>query len=174
LFVIPLVVFCNILGMTSIGQEGRAVWNLYAAPLKPKAVVKAKFMLAAILGLAFAGAMTVVLGIFSGSSANIPMLLLVGVGIVLEQASIGIYFGCKFPDFRETGRARYVSVWGSIAGTSAGLIVAGGTVALLFLGPRIGSVYASLSSLALAVVVTAMTLKAAIGKLGQLFRNIQS
>jgi len=176
LFVIPLVVFCNILGMTSIGQEGHAIWNLYAAPLKPETVLKAKFLLVTFLGLIFAVAMVIVLGIFSGTSANLPTLLLVGVGIVLEQASIGTFFGCRFPDFRETGRARYVSVWGSLAGTSAGLIVALVTVAPLILATarEIGSAYASLSSVALAMTITGVALKAAVHQLGQLFRNIQS
>ncbi len=125
LYVIPLAIFCNLMSMTSIGQEGDAVWNLYTAPLRPRQLIKAKLLLTVLLGLIFSVAMLAVLGfLLKAVATNIPVLFSLGVAVVLEESLLGLYFGAKFPDFRETVRSRYVSFWGSILGTLTGLAVA--------------------------------------------------
>jgi predicted membrane protein len=60
-------------------------------------------------------------------------LLLLGLVVVLEESALGICIAGKFPDFRETVRSRYVSLWGSILGTMLGLVVAGATAAPILL-----------------------------------------
>jgi len=125
LYVIPLAIFCNLMSMTSIGQEGDAVWNLYTAPLRPRQLIKAKLLLTVLLGLIFSVAMLAVLGfLLKAVTTNIPVLFSLGLVVVLEESVLGLYFGAKFPDFRETVRSRYVSFWGSILGTLTGLGVA--------------------------------------------------
>ena len=51
-------------------------------------------------------------------------MLLLGVVVVLEESAFGICIGGRFPDFRETVRSRYVSIWGSLLGTVLGLALA--------------------------------------------------
>jgi uncharacterized protein YacL len=58
---------------------------------------------------------------------------MLGLILVLEESALGIYIGAKFPDFRETIRSRYVSVWGSLLGTMLGLLIAALTAAPLLL-----------------------------------------
>jgi hypothetical protein len=170
-YVIPLVVFSQLLAMTSLGQEGRAVWNLYIAPLKPESVLKAKFLLATLLGTAFCVAMVVILWIIFRMTADIPFLLLIGIGIVLEQASIGMLVGTRFPDFRETVRSRYVSVWGSLIGMGVGLVVSAGPL-LLQLILEVNVIYGSALNFAIALIIAVVTLRAAQGQMRTLLRNI--
>jgi ABC-type spermidine/putrescine transport system permease subunit I len=37
---------------------------------------------------------------------------------------MGMYFGARFPDFREMIRSRFISVWGSLIGTFLCLLLA--------------------------------------------------
>lgn len=173
-YVIPLVIFSQLLAMTSIGQEGRAIWNLYAAPLRPESILRAKFLLATILGSAFCIAMTVILGIIFRLTEDLPFLLIIGIGVVLEQASIGMFVGCRFPDFREAVRSRYVSVWGSLIGMGVGLVIAFVSAAPLLLQPvlDISLAYGSAFSFTLAIIVTAVALKASQIQMRKLLRNI--
>jgi len=60
-------------------------------------------------------------------------LLILGPIVVLEESALGICIAGRFPDFRETVRSRYVSIWGSILGTIIGLIVAFATAAPILL-----------------------------------------
>jgi len=125
LYLIPIAVFCEVLSMTSVGQEGPAVWNLYVAPLKPKQLLRAKFLLTTLLGVAFTFAMLLAITFFATASASdIALLLCLGFIVVFEEASFGLYVATKFPDFRETVRSRYVTIWGSMIGMFLGIVIA--------------------------------------------------
>lgn len=130
LFILPVAIFCSILSMTSMGQEGYAVWHLYVAPLSSHQLVKAKLILVLILGLAFNIGMLIVLSLFLKAAAmNFLLLLALGSVIVFEESSVGVYFSARFPDFRETIRTRFVSFWGSLIGVFLSLILAALTAA---------------------------------------------
>ncbi len=125
LYLIPIAVFCEVLSMTSIGQEGQAVWNIYAAPIEPKQLLKAKMLLTTLLGIAFTFAMLIAITFFvSPTASDIALLLCLGFIVVLEEASFGLYVATKFPDFRETVRSRYVTIWGSMIGMFLGIVIA--------------------------------------------------
>ena len=173
-YIIPLAIFSQLFAMTSIGQEGRAIWNLYTAPLKPESILKAKFLLATILGTVFCVAMTAILGIIFRLTADLPYLLLIGIGVVLEQAAIGMFVGCKFPDFRETVRSRYVSVWGSLVGMLAGLMIAFVSASPLLLQSflDVSLLYGAVFSFMLGIIVTLVALKASQVQIRKLLRNI--
>ena len=125
LYLIPIAVFCEVLSMTSIGQEGQAVWNIYAAPIAPKQVLKAKIILTITLGAAFTLTMLTAISFFvSLTTSDIILLLFLGLIVVLEESLFGLYVATKFPDFRETVRSRYVTIWGSMIGMFLGIVIA--------------------------------------------------
>lgn len=129
-YLIPIAIFCEILSMTSIGQEGSAIWNLYAAPLAANKLVRAKMYLTIIMGALFTCALLLAVAFLSKlETADFVSLLLLGFIVVAEESALGVYVASKFPDFRETVRSRYVSIWGSFLGPIFGLVVAGVTAA---------------------------------------------
>jgi ABC-2 type transport system permease protein len=125
LYVIPLTVFSAVVSMTSLGQEGSAVWNIYVAPITARQLLKAKILSAVLLGLAFSVTMAIFLGVLLRiATVHIVLLVTLGIAIVLEQSAMGMYFGARFPDFREMIRSRFISVWGSLIGTFLCLLLA--------------------------------------------------
>ena len=152
-YILPITVFVVALSMTSIGQEGYAVWNIYAAPIKPNQIIRAKALFAGGLGLLFGVAILTILSFLVGSiGANFWILLMVGILAVLENSSMGLYFSARFPDFREMVRSRYVGVWGSVAGLLTSLAVSAATAAPVVLSVMwYGSVLPPLAVVSLAV-----------------------
>jgi len=134
LYLAPIAMFCWLLSMTSIGQEGSAIWNLYAAPLDAGKLVNAKIYLTTMLGSFLAcGLLLAVALLLKPGVTEILSLLLLGLGFVVEFSALGLYVAGRFPDFRETIRSPYVSLSGSLLGMILGLIVGVGTVLPLFL-----------------------------------------
>ncbi len=177
LYIFPVSIFCELLGMTSIGQEGHAVWNLYAAPLTARTLFRAKFILISLLGSIFAVAMAVVLGLLlRPSPAIVTSLLILGIGIVVEQGTISMIFGARFPDFRETVRSRYVSMWGSLLGMGTGLgaafLTASPIMGILVVG--LDPIRLSLVSLVIAIGISLIAYRVANSQLQMLFRNIRT
>jgi hypothetical protein len=123
--VMPVAIFCSIMSMTSIGQEGNAVWNLYVAPITPRQLLKVKLVTPVLFGLAFSVAMLLFLELFLKIAlANFFVLLGLSVPVVLAESAIGLYFAAKFADFRDVIRTRFVTVWGSLFGTFISLLLA--------------------------------------------------
>lgn len=177
LYLIPVAIFCGILSMTSMGQEGYAVWHLYVAPLSSKQLLKAKLLLAVVLGLAFDVGMLIALSLLlRAATANFLVLLALGVIVVFEESTLGIYFAAKFPDFRETIRSRFVSVWGSLAGMFLSLIIAMLTAAPILASiimTRTITVQLASVGLAIGAVVSILGWRLADRQLKVLLRNIQ-
>lgn len=129
LYLFPVAIFVGILSMTSIGQEGYAVWNLYSAPIEPNHLLRAKMLFATILGIGFsAGMLTIFSFLMRQLLSDFWLILALGIAVVFEVSAIGICIGARFPDFREMVRSRYVGVWGSLLGTLLAIISAGFTV----------------------------------------------
>jgi len=124
LYLIPIAAVCGLISMTSIGQEGSAVVNLYLAPIEPRRLLKPKLILTILVGLVFSLALLAVMGEFirviSGHGVVLFMLATI---TVLDESALGLYFGARFADFRETIRSRYVSVWGSVFGSLIGTVL---------------------------------------------------
>jgi len=121
-YLLPVAIFVGLLSMTSIGQEGYAVWNLYTAPIKPSNLLRAKMLFSASLGLLFVVGLLAVFSLLLKPLATyFWVLLALGIAVVFEESAIGICFGARFPDFREMVRSRYVSVWGSLLGMLIGI-----------------------------------------------------
>jgi len=162
LYVIPIAIFCEVLSMTSIGQEGAAIWNLYAAPLDARKLVRAKMYLTFILGSLFTCGLLLAITFLSKSGiAEIGSLLLLGLIIVIEESALGVYVAGRFPDFRETVRSRYVSVSGSLLGPFLGLVVALLTASPILLADTLQTVIPPI----LIVVLIGLLISAALWKL---------
>ncbi len=152
-FVMPVAIFCAIMSMTCIGQEGSAVWNLYLAPISPRQLVKAKLVIPVLLGVAFSVAMLAFLGIVLGVSFGDTLLLLsLSVAVVLSESALGLYFAARFADFRDIVRSRFVSAWGSMFGTMISLLLVGLTAGPMLISIAIrGSVGGEYVLLSLAI-----------------------
>ncbi len=177
LYIIPVAIFCNIVAMTSIGQEGSAIWNLYSAPITPKVLLKTKLIITLLLGVVFQVAMLAVLFLMLKLAiAELLLLLVLGAVMVLEESALGLYFGARFPDFRETVRSRYVTVWGSLIGTSLGLLLAVFTALPVFatiLFRRRLTAEIVLSSLVIGLSVLYLSWRLGERQVGILLRNIR-
>jgi hypothetical protein len=177
LYFLPVAIFCGLMAMTSIGQEGSAVWNLYAIPILPRQLLKAKLIMPASLGVVFSTAMVVVLNFILKSPPQLlESLIPLGAIIAFEQSALGLYFGFKFPDFRESVRARFVTIWGSLLGMGACTVVALLTTAPIMLTLFLFSNLANeltIAALAIGVVVFAVALKMAERQARILLQNIR-
>jgi hypothetical protein len=177
-YLLTLAIFVGFLSMTSIGQEGYAVWNLYAAPVKPSRLLRAKMLFAIILGILFGVGMLAVLSFLLRSLViYFWIVLALGVAVVLEESAIGMCFASRFPDFREMIRSRYVSVWGSIMGMFVASVSAMLTAAPILISVIVyGTILPQLAILgfifAFAVLVVAS--KLANSQIKLLLQNIQT
>jgi len=178
LFLLPVAIFVGALSMTSIGQEGYAVWNLYAAPIKPSQLLRAKVLFAAILGIPFTVALLSIFALLLNTVGTYYGILLpVGVLVVLEASALGVYFAARFPDFREMVRSRYVSVWGSLLGIGTALGVSLLTVTPVALSISLyGAIIPQLAivSFGIGLGVFIVALKLANHQIQSLFQNIQT
>ena len=178
IYLIPISIFVSIVSMTSIGQEGNAVWNIYTAPIKPTQLLRAKMLFASGLGLIFG---IVLLSIFIfilpsfGAYYWVPLVL--GVPLVFEESARGVYIAARSPDFREMVRSRYVGLWAQLAGTGLSLVMV-----ILAVGPLVafdalyGSISAAavLTGLIIITVIFVVELKLAGKQVRSLLQNIGS
>jgi hypothetical protein len=178
LYIIPVTIFAQMLAMTSIGSEGYAVWNLYAAPIRPSQLLRAKLIYATSLGIVFCIGMAIFFSILVNSAlAHLWILMIVGIATVLEQSAIGITIGARFPDFRETVRSRYVSIWGSLLGLFVGLFIAFLTISPIFLSIRLYQQFLNqftILSLGLGLITFLITWKIAERQVESLLGNIRT
>src|SRR6266699_1372907 len=111
------------LGMTSIGQEGRRLWNISTLPVSAKMLVKSKLLFTSIvssIGLGL-GAVVSALLLHVSMFAVLGFLGL-GLVVILAEASLGIAVGSRFPDFSDGPRPRFVTVIGSLIGAVLGIV----------------------------------------------------
>jgi hypothetical protein len=177
LYVVPVAIFCSIMSMTSIGQEGNAVWNLYVAPISHRQLVKVKMIIPVLLGLLFSVAMLIFLGfILKITIASFFFLLGLSFVVVMGESAIGLYFAARFADFRDLIRSRFVSVWGSLFGTFVSLLLVVLTASPMLISIALqGSVSVAyfVSSLAIGLVVFLVSWKFAERRMSSLLREIR-
>ena len=112
------------LGMTSIGQEGKRLWNLSSLPIEAGTVVTSKILFTSLIstiGLVLGLALTVFF--FQVSVLDALTFIAVGITIVLAEATLGVAIGSRYPDFSDGPRPRFVTIIGSIIGAFLGVIV---------------------------------------------------
>ena len=112
------------LGMTTIGQEGKRLWNIGALPIGASTVVKSKILftsLIGMIGLVLGLSLTIVL--FHLSILDFFTFTGVGLTVILAEASLGIAVGSRYPDFSDGPRPRFVTLFGSFLGSVLGIIM---------------------------------------------------
>ena len=177
LYTLPVAIFVGALSMTSIGQEGYAVWHIYIAPIKPSQIFRAKVLFAACLGLIFSVALLTIFSfLMSTVAANYWTILLIGVLVVMEASTLGIYYAARFPDFREMVRSRYVGVWGSLLGLATALgasllTIMPAAVSLVLYGEL--TPVSTIATVAVGILVVVAAAKLAVRQITGLFKNIR-
>src|SRR5947199_33845 len=111
------------LGMTSIGQEGRRLWNISALPVSASMLVKSKLLFTSLVSSIGLGLGAVVSALLLHASIFVILWFLgLGLVVILAEASLGIVIGSRFPDFSDGPRPRFVTVVGSIIGAVLGIV----------------------------------------------------
>jgi hypothetical protein len=111
------------LGMTSIGQEGRRLWNISALPVSASMLVKSKLLFTFLVSSIGLGLGAVVSAFLLHASIFVILGFLgLGLVVILAEASLGIAVGSRFPDFSDGPRPRFVTVIGSIIGAVLGIL----------------------------------------------------
>jgi len=111
------------LGMTSIGQEGRRLWNISALPVSASMLVKSKLLFTSLVSSIGLGLGAVVSALLLHASIFVIVGFLgLGLVVIFAEASLGIAIGSRFPDFSDGPRPRFVTVVGSIIGAALGIV----------------------------------------------------
>jgi len=111
------------LGMTSIGQEGRRLWNISTLPVSASMLVKSKLLFTSLVSSIGLGLGAIVSALLLHASILVILGFLgLGLVVILAEASLGIAIGSRFPDFSDGPRPRFVTVVGSIIGAVLGIL----------------------------------------------------
>ncbi len=142
IFLFPAGIIAMTLGNTLIGEEGQAVWRIYASPISPKSLVKSKFTfltIFSIIVLIITGTIGVVF--FHPSISMTIVGFLESLFLVFALGSIGLHFGFRGADFSVTRRARMIRQEWALASFVACTLT--GVAILAPLAPFIISMFAS-------------------------------
>jgi hypothetical protein len=162
-FMLPAAIMAMTLGNMLIGEEGQAVWRIYASPVSAKNLVKSKFFFLAFLStiiLPITGTVGIVF--YHPSIKVITVFFLEAFFLILSLGSIALAIGFKGADFSATRRARMIRQEWSLISLVVCLIAALGVLAPLipyaislftssFFG---GSASTDLFSLAISVIIS--------------------
>jgi hypothetical protein len=113
-----------LLGEVMIGEEGQAVWRIYASPISAKSLVKSKtFFLTFLSTIVLIVSGTVGIIFYHPNLQQTIASLLEGFFVLLAVGIVGLTIGFKGPDFSQTRRARMVRQEWSLIGLVVGAVV---------------------------------------------------
>jgi hypothetical protein len=115
IFLLPAFILVLSLGDFMIGEEGQAVWRIYASPIAPKMLVKSKYFFMVLFSLLVLP-ITDLVGIlvYHPSLRATIIALLEPVFLVFALGSISLSTGIKGADFTEVPRPRMIRLKWSI------------------------------------------------------------
>ncbi len=108
-FLLPASLMAMTVGNMLIGEEGQAVWRIYASPISPKNLVKSKLaflMFLSIIVLIITGVAGILF--YHPSIKMITVAFLEGLFLLLALGNIGLSMGFRGADFTVTRRARMI------------------------------------------------------------------
>ncbi len=109
IFVLPAAMMALITGNMLIGEEGSAVWRVYASPISPKNLIKAKYtvlVLLAIITLSITGTVGIIF--FRSAPTVIAVGVLESLFLIFALGTIGLALGIKGADFTGGRRQRMI------------------------------------------------------------------
>jgi hypothetical protein len=149
--------FALLVSGTSVGQERRALQSLFAAPISPGSLVRAKATYVLLPSVVVAVALGLVVGFYFGLSVGDVLgvlLLVVAASVVLTFW--GLMFASRFSDFQDRPRPQFLRPGAMLAATGSGMILLFAIVipgAFALLSPSVASVPIALGCTAVAVGV---------------------
>ncbi len=142
LFILPSAFMAMLLGNMLIGEEGQAAWRIYASPISPKSLVKAKYAFLLLFAIVVQIITSIVGIVYFRPSVDIAVIaVLEGFFMLFALGSMGLMFGFKGADFTATRRARMIrQEWSLIS------MVACALAGLAILAPLVPYVLAKLAA----------------------------
>jgi len=133
-------IFALIFSSVSVGQEGKAIANVYSLPIEPGEYLRAKAFVALAFSLAFGAGIIVISPLLLGLRVQetLPVLLL-APAVAFEETFMGLGFATRFPDFSERPRPRFVRPLGLLIALPAGLVIAATTGSPLLVSVAVGT-----------------------------------
>jgi hypothetical protein len=126
-------------GATSVGEEGKAILNVYASPLSPRSFFRAKLVIASLFGSMTVLALLLVTSILeSASLAGFLASLAVSLVIAMECTFVGVGMATRYPDLQDRPRPRFIRPMGMILSLVVGMVVAFLTALPLVIWPFVG------------------------------------
>lgn len=184
-FLMPASIMTLGLGSLIIGEEGQAVWRIYASPFSARSLVKSKYffiILFSVIILAITGTAGTLIYHLSLQTAVIATLET--IFLVFALGAVSLSSGIKGADFNELPRPRMIRVeWSiinlvlcGIAGlvvlAPVGFYVFSGAVAGFIPGfPTIDPIIAVAASGIIAAIFTFVFYRVSVGYAEELLRN---
>jgi hypothetical protein len=132
IFLFPPSIMSMIVGNIMIGEEGQAVWRIYASPVSAKNFVKSKLFF-----LVFFSLVILIVGMIVGVILFQPSLTIIVVAalealfLIPAMGTISLAIGFKGADFTETRRKRMIRQEWSLISVIVCLLAGGGILAPL-------------------------------------------
>ncbi|MCW4003383.1 MAG: hypothetical protein NWE95_05665 [Candidatus Bathyarchaeota archaeon] len=161
IFLFPPSIMAMIVGNILVGEEGQAVWRIYASPVSAKNLVKSKLFF-----LMFFSLIILVIGIIVGAiifQPSLKLLTVAGVEAVFLIPAVGtisLAIGFKGADFTETRRKRMIRQEWSLISLIVCTLAGGGVLAPLapyiisMFVPSFLGVSASILNLAISIIIS--------------------
>jgi len=147
IFLLPGAAMAMVLGNILIGEEGQAVWRIYASPISAKNLVKSKYFFITLFStiiLLITGTIGVI--VYQPSLRATIIAFIEAFFLMLALGSISLSIGFKGADFSQTRRARMVrQEWSFIS------FIACAIAGLAILAPLIPYVISSFTSSFMAI-----------------------
>jgi hypothetical protein len=139
-FLFPSSLMVMTLGSLLIGEEGQAIWRIYASPIDARTLVKSKYFFLMIFGLITLLA-TGLIGtiIYQPTTTKAIVFFLEAVFLIISLGGLSLTIGFRGADFTEIPRPRMVRQYWALINMGAGALVA-----LAILAPLIPNMLALL------------------------------
>ncbi len=132
IFFFPAGFMAMLLGEVLIGEEGQAVWRIYASPISAQNLVRSKYFLVTLFStiiLLISGTVGVI--VFRPTIEQIIVGFVEPFFVILAIGAIALTVGFKGPDFSQSRRARMVRQEWSLIGIVVCAVAGAGIVAPL-------------------------------------------
>jgi hypothetical protein len=185
-FLMPGGVLAFSLGSIIVGEEGEAIWRIYASPIPANSLVKSKYFFM----IFFSSLVTIVTGLvgtlaFHPSVNTLIIAIAIAFFLMFAISAVALANGIKGADFTELPRPRMIRRKWSLANLALCALASGAIVAPLIpvaltlvapsgLLPNINPYLALAISAAIALTITLMAYRVAIGNARELLAKAEA